>query len=123
MFWIYTRVKDNIEADRPICILKKMPDSQRIFCIFGQMYEKPGSQSNNVTENYSILSDSRPNSPDAHRNPRLQFKFYKNQEIPEFFYNLETDQYSKSASPKALNEDFVDFNLTLIDNGDDKLCL
>lgn len=40
MFWVFTRVKDNIEVNKPICILKKMPDSQRIFCIFGQMVEK-----------------------------------------------------------------------------------
>jgi len=27
MFWIFTRVRDNIETVKPICILKKMPDS------------------------------------------------------------------------------------------------
>lgn len=27
MFWIFTRVKDNIECGKPVCILKKMPDS------------------------------------------------------------------------------------------------
>jgi hypothetical protein len=27
MFWIFTRVKDNIEVSKPICVLKKMPDS------------------------------------------------------------------------------------------------
>ena len=32
---------------------------------------------------------------------KLQFKFFKNQEIPEFFYNLDTDSYMKSAHPKA----------------------
>ena len=35
MFWIFTRSKDNIEPSKPICILKKMPDSARIFCVFG----------------------------------------------------------------------------------------
>jgi hypothetical protein len=35
MFWVFTRVRDNIEVNKPICILKKMPDSQRVFCIFG----------------------------------------------------------------------------------------
>jgi hypothetical protein len=27
MFWVFTRVKDNIEVNKPVCILKKMPDS------------------------------------------------------------------------------------------------
>lgn len=53
----------------------------------------------------------------------MVFKFFKNQEIPEFFYNLETDTYSKTPSQKALQEDYVDINLTLIDNGDEKVCL
>jgi hypothetical protein len=45
MFWIFTRVKDNIEVNKPVCILKKMPDSQRVFCIFGQMVERTTSVS------------------------------------------------------------------------------
>ena len=43
MFWIFSRVRENIELNRPICILRKLPDSQRVFCIFGQMLEKYGS--------------------------------------------------------------------------------
>jgi hypothetical protein len=35
MFWIFTRANDNIEISKPICILKKMPESARIFCVFG----------------------------------------------------------------------------------------
>lgn len=35
MFWIFTRASENIETGKPVCILKKMPDSQRVFCIFG----------------------------------------------------------------------------------------
>lgn len=53
----------------------------------------------------------------------MQFKFFKNQEIPEFFYNLDTDSFMKAPSSKALTEDYVDFSMTVIDNGDDKLCL
>ena len=54
----------------------------------------------------------------------MEFKFFKNQEIPEFYYSLESAKgYIKAPSDKALAEDFVDFNMTLIDNGDDKLCL
>jgi hypothetical protein len=53
----------------------------------------------------------------------MSFKFFKNQEIPEFFYSLEKDTYLNSVLPKAQSEDYVDFNVTLIDNGDDKLCL
>ena len=35
LFWIFTRVDENIELAKPVCILKKMPDSQRVFCVFG----------------------------------------------------------------------------------------
>lgn len=52
MFWIFTRVQDNIEVTKPICILKKMPDSQRVFSIFGQMVEKSltGANDNKVNK-------------------------------------------------------------------------
>lgn len=55
--------------------------------------------------------------------PRLTFKFFKNQEIPEFFYDLKSNKYLKQPLEAAKSEDYVDFNITLIDNGDDKLCL
>lgn len=121
MFWIFTRVKDNIEPSKPVCILKKMPDSQRVFCIFGQMVEKV----NMVNPDASHINES---AYDDHSRAqinqnRMQFKFFKNQEIPEFFYNLESDQFVNQATSKALNEDYVDFNVTIIDNGDDKVCL
>ena len=67
------------------------------------------------TQNLQSISSASSN--------KLQFKFFKNQEIPEFFYDLESDTYLKQANEKALNEDYVDFNVTLIDNGDDRLCL
>lgn len=53
MFWVFTRVKDNIEATKPICILKKMPDSQRVFCIFGQMVERITSVANDAGSKYN----------------------------------------------------------------------
>jgi hypothetical protein len=53
----------------------------------------------------------------------MQFKFFKQQEIPEFFYSLEEDSYVKQPLARAQAEDYVDFSVTLIDNGDDKLCL
>ncbi len=53
----------------------------------------------------------------------MQFKFFKNQEIPEFFYNLDNDQFMKHALQKSQIDDYVDFNVTLIDNGDDRVCL
>ena len=55
---------------------------------------------------------------------KVEFKFYKNQEIPEFHYSLENVKgHIDGPSDKAKAEDFVDFSMTLIDNGDDKLCL
>jgi hypothetical protein len=54
---------------------------------------------------------------------KMQFRFFKNQEIPEFHYDLDTDKYLTKASNRALEEDFVDFNVNLVDNGDEKLCL
>jgi hypothetical protein len=53
----------------------------------------------------------------------MTFKFFKNQEIPEFFYNMDSDAFIKAPNPKALNEDYVDFKVNIIDNGDDKVCL
>lgn len=46
-----------------------------------------------VDTNDTLLSDPGAN--------KLQFKFFKNQEIPEFFYNLDTDSYMKGPNPKA----------------------
>jgi len=54
---------------------------------------------------------------------KMAFKFFKNQEIPEFFYSIETDKYLKAPAHKAVQEDYVDFNVTLVDNGDDRVCL
>ena len=54
----------------------------------------------------------------------MEFKFYKNQEIPEFHFSLENAKgHIDRPSEKARAEDYVDFSITLIDNGDDKLCL
>jgi hypothetical protein len=55
---------------------------------------------------------------------KVEFKFYKNQEIPEFHFSLEDPKgHINGPSDKAKAEDYVDFSITLIDNGDDKLCL
>eukprot|EP00347_Sterkiella_histriomuscorum_P004759 403359216 len=144
MFWIFTRVSENIETNRPICIIKKMPDSQRVFCIFGQMIERTTSvTAQPIQHGYGITRDQYANRFDDTINEseklnnskldqsqiqqqqqnKLQFKFFKNQEIPEFFYNIETDSYMKQVSSKAQQEDYVDFNMTMIDNGDDRVCL
>lgn len=50
-----------------------------------------------------------------------QLRFFKNQEVPEFSYCLDTHTFTQSA--KALQEDYLDFEATLVDNGDDKVCL
>jgi hypothetical protein len=55
--------------------------------------------------------------------PQVDFKFYKSQEIPEFRYSLEETPASEAALSKAQSEDYLDFLVTLTDNGDDKLCL
>eukprot|EP00347_Sterkiella_histriomuscorum_P008891 403343351 len=128
----------------PICIIKKMPDSQRVFCIFGQMIERTTSvTAQPIQHGYGITRDQYANRFDDTINEseklnnskldqsqiqqqqqnKLQFKFFKNQEIPEFFYNIETDSYMKQVSSKAQQEDYVDFNMTMIDNGDDRVCL
>jgi hypothetical protein len=60
MFWIFTRVKDNIEVNKPICILKKMPDSQRVFCVFGQMVERTPQQPNATIDNNDTLLSEMP---------------------------------------------------------------
>jgi hypothetical protein len=53
----------------------------------------------------------------------LQFKFFKNQEIPEFHYDMDSDKYFDRAHPDAVKEDYVDLNFSIIDNGDEKLVL
>ena len=53
----------------------------------------------------------------------MQFRFFKNQEIPEFYYSLETDKFLTKPTFKSQEEDFVDFSVNLIDNGDEKLVL
>lgn len=53
----------------------------------------------------------------------MQFRFFKNQEIPEFYYNLDQDKFLAKPSFKSQEEDYVDFSVNLIDNGDEKLCL
>lgn len=70
-----------------------------------------------------ITSVAHDHDNENNSNGKLVFKFFKNQEIPEFFYNLDSDEYMKAPLPKAQTEDYVDFNITLIDNGDEKVCL
>jgi hypothetical protein len=48
-------------------------------------------------------------------------RFFKNQEVPEFYYSLDTQTFTQNS--RALQEDFLDFDATLVDNGDDKVCL
>ena len=55
--------------------------------------------------------------------PQVDFKFYKSQEIPEFRYSLDETPPSEDSLSKALSEDYLDFLVTVTDNGDDKLCL
>jgi hypothetical protein len=69
MFWIFTRVNENIELSRPICILRKMPDSQRVFCIFGQMLEKYGPPEQSAGGNY-IIGSPRSRSPEMMMKPK-----------------------------------------------------
>ena len=63
------------------------------------------------------------NDFDSNNKNNMSFRFYKNQEIPEFFYNLDLEKYFDQALPKAQSEDYVDFDITAIDNGDEKLCI
>lgn len=43
--WLFTRIEEGsspeLTLDRPVCIIKKVPDAQRLFCIFGAIVEKP----------------------------------------------------------------------------------
>ena len=56
--WIFTRIAGNtgqLEAKKPICVLKKEVDTQRIFCIFGLLtdvnqLDKPNWMKNFVKE-------------------------------------------------------------------------
>jgi hypothetical protein len=80
------------------------------------MVERTGSQ-------FQADIDDEETEESGKKSRKFQFKFFKNQEIPEFFYNLETNEYLKQPTLKSQQEDYVDFNITLVDNGDDKVCL
>ena len=53
--------------------------------MFGQMVERITS-----------VADSTNEKNGDSNNSKMTFKFFKNQEIPEFFYNIDTDSYSKT---------------------------
>jgi len=98
-----------LAVKKPVCILKKLPDSQRLFCLFGYLIPQTGNP---------LLETSN-----SEIQPQVDFKFYKSQEIPEFRYSLEETPPSEATLSKAQSEDYLDFLVTITDNGDDKFCL
>lgn len=197
--WIFGRIDDedpDIQPSRPICIIRKLVDTQRLFCIFGQ--KNPGklyqagaddnqlqaSQNDismisgftspmwtlnapiteHVNEKHQIFSKVTPLGPFQklnieqieaascsdfggasiygadendkssqgvsgygeaciERKPAQPFQFFKNQEIPQFNYDMMENTFSSQPSQQAVWNDYVDFKIRLIDNGDNKVTL
>lgn len=73
--------------------------------------------------NDSELDESHPMSGKAlnDRQNESQFTFFKKQEISQFFYDSETDTFSRQASALSLYSDHTDFKVDIIDNGDEKV--
>ena len=136
MLWLFTRVNEErttfqigstlggraattgLTTNRPVCIISKALKSQRLFVTFGTIIDKLLSQKGDTVRGFE------------EEGPVQQFKFYKNQEVPEYYYTLDPHEqqtkgspFLNEAPPKAVQEDYIDFELTLIDNGDDKLCV
>ena len=100
--WIFTRViTDSFSPFAPIVILRKMINTQRLFCIFGTVVQKK-EISGRISQH---------------------FKYFKSQEVPNFAYDAETNEYLDQPSFKQTQEDYIDFSLEMIDNGDDKICV
>lgn len=64
----------------------------------------------------SDFSCSDPFAPD-----RYAFKYFKSQELPLFFYDAKRGSYSESPSIKQLKNDYAELEVTIHDNGDDKV--
>jgi hypothetical protein len=78
MLWIFTRQEKDMGVEfgegRPVCIIKKLPDSQRLFCIFGVMNEKQMIDEEDI-HNQSLLFNQTIGALDLNK---VEFKFYKN---------------------------------------------
>lgn len=47
--------------------------------------------------------------------------FFKNQEVPQVFYDMDSNTYADKPSNKAVWDDYTDFSMTIVDNGDEKV--
>lgn len=54
---------------------------------------------------------------------RMTFKYFKSQEIPLFYYDARAQVYHDNPSMKQVRKDFSEMELTVHDNGDEKVCL
>jgi len=101
--WIFTRnTNEEVTPYAPVIILKKEQETQKLHLIFGAVIE---------------------NSSESKEKEKKKFIFFKRQELPGFTFSLQSEQFASTPSIDSLVEDFVDFKLIVIDNGDDKTCL
>ena len=95
MLWLFTRVP--AEGDRgfgegrPVVVIKKTEQEQRLFCVFGTLDRRQESKGED----------------------KYMFKFFKNQEVPEFYYSHDTSSFLSEPTQKSLENDSLDFSLTL----------
>jgi len=82
--------------------LKKEQETQKLHLIFGAVIE---------------------NGSESKEKEKKKFIFFKRQELPGFTFSLQSEQFASTPSIDSLVEDFVDFKLIVVDNGDDKTCL
>lgn len=93
--WINLRVTDstNIQPNRPVVIIKKQVETQRLFCVYGHLkkfVQTTGNDSESEEiETFNLIKDKPQES---------NFTYFKTQEIPSFSYDCESGTFSKSAS-------------------------
>ena len=77
-------------------------------------------------ESMEINSNQEAQGQLSHRpeeQPNHAFHFFKNQEIPQFFYDMKEDTFSKVQSSQAIWDDCADFKIEIFDNGDDRVAI
>lgn len=74
-----SRQEDKLKFNRPICMIQKQARSQRLFVIFGTVI-------NHSSRTEYLFTQEDDNMRQTFKETNVQFKFYKNQEVPEFNY-------------------------------------
>ena len=76
---------------------------------------------NNPTDDEDEVKFATDLSVVSHGPQMNSFHFFKNQEIPQFFYDMDKEVFLSAQSSQSVWDDYADFKIDVCDNGDDKV--